>query len=304
MQQRGSGSVSAAIVTYQPDLERLELVLEAAAGQTSRVIVIDNGSTDLASLHALVARHAGAELIELGENRGIAAALNVARDRLSSASAWTLTLDQDTIISEGSVMEALEAFGRLDESERQRCGILAMTQYVPPATTWRRRYIEQGMTIRELGELRERRYVITSGNMVRSDVFASIAYNEPFFIDAVDTLYSIEVRRAGWTILQLVRPTMDHSIGRRVVVKGTEKTYEPPLRIYYVTRNQLYLVVRRQLRIRIFLRSVIGLSRVVARVDGPVGAFKCLCAVLLGIFDALAGRFGRRQYRLLYPSSG
>ena len=65
------------MVTYQPDLARLRRLLDAVAPQVAHVVVVDNGSGDdcLGWLRSLASQ--ALTLVELGSNRGIAAAQNI-----------------------------------------------------------------------------------------------------------------------------------------------------------------------------------------------------------------------------------
>ena len=95
----------AGIVTYNPDINRLAENLESIASQVDRIIVVDNGSTEWDSIAATV-EHYSALSVRNATNLGIASALNqMATKALELGSKWLLTLDQDSVCSEGLVAD-------------------------------------------------------------------------------------------------------------------------------------------------------------------------------------------------------
>ena len=88
--------ILAAIVTYNPDLERLQKNINAIEPQVEHLIIVDNGSKNI----NLISRIKGEckikiDLIENKENIGIASALNQALDyAYKNNFDWILTLDK------------------------------------------------------------------------------------------------------------------------------------------------------------------------------------------------------------------
>ena len=288
-----SSRVGAVIVTYYPDLERLGPVLEAAAQQVDSVIVIDNGS-ELTEIEACARHYPNVSVVGLGSNRGIAAALNAGVRRLSHVEpAWILTLDQDTVIDSGSVEKLLNDFRGLPPELRSTVAILAMARHGRRTPSTRvSRWIESACEATSNGPWRQVSFVITSGNLVRAEVFEEITYNEDFFMDQVDTAFCADVRRRGLKVLENVEPTMEHQLGRTVETKRGPKIYEPASRLYYISRNSLRLVLRRDLPVRLYLRDLFGLVRVHIELDDARSLAQCLRAVASGVADCLRGRFG------------
>jgi GT2 family glycosyltransferase len=98
---------SVLLVTYNSAAHigaALESVL--AAPQVARVIVLDNGSAD--ATVEIVQRYPGVSYLQLGDNLGYAAAINVGR-RLLPADQPLLILNPDLIVMEGAVASLLRA---------------------------------------------------------------------------------------------------------------------------------------------------------------------------------------------------
>jgi GT2 family glycosyltransferase len=104
--------IASAVVVNIDGRERLMECLASLRGALARVdgatelIVVDNGSQDGAP-GAVREQFPEAQLIELGENRGFAAAVNVGVR--SSSGEWVLLLNNDTTIAPDAVTELLRA---------------------------------------------------------------------------------------------------------------------------------------------------------------------------------------------------
>ena len=105
-EQPAPSTVCAAVITYHPDEQVVEL-LSSVARQVDHVIVVDNGSTaDETGPILGWAASTGATWIANEANLGSATALNqAARAARSAGHRWLLTLDQDTTISSDLVMQ-------------------------------------------------------------------------------------------------------------------------------------------------------------------------------------------------------
>src|SRR5690606_28553167 len=97
-QRVGDAIVTCVVVTYDPDPLRLQQLLDATLPQVRDVLLVDNGSETarLGWLRAL--SDPRLRLIELGCNKGIAAAMNVGIARARGAGcSHLLLLDHDSV---------------------------------------------------------------------------------------------------------------------------------------------------------------------------------------------------------------
>jgi rhamnosyltransferase len=125
-------SVCAVIVTYHPNAKMLENILKVLA-QVQGLVVVDNGSNadELAPLR-VASQTLGFQLIENGENLGIAEALNQGvRSAKSKSYPWVVLFDQDSGITDGFVHQLFAAWKSHPERERV-CSI--HPRYVDPET--------------------------------------------------------------------------------------------------------------------------------------------------------------------------
>ena len=298
----GAGSVTAVVVTHEPDVDALVITLLETSRQVSRTVVVDNGSQSQVELMRRLESLPGVVLIRLDRNRGIAAALNLAVRRLAAEGhdhTWVLTLDQDTLLHPGAVDSLLGSLDLLDASTRDECGVVGM-RHKPvevPQGPWR--WAERHVRVRDLGHgLRERRLLITSGNLVRREVAETIPYEEPLFIDQVDYAFCAAVRSRGWRILECTDVLMDHQIGKSVEAAGVRR-YETGQRLYYIVRNSTFLVLRRQLPASVYLAQLVSWGWAYAVVNGLSAVPREMAILVAGLADGILRRLGQRRYWFL-----
>lgn len=293
-------SVVAVIVTFNPDLSRLVQVMESLRTQVQFVVVVDNGSANVDGISSLCDERIDTELLDLGDNRGIGAALNLGVQRgLAVNPEWILTMDQDTIVFRDGVKSILASFDSLAPQYRDRVGILAMRARPQPSSVWITRYADQLLVINRLAEFEERRGAITSGNLIRADVARRATFDERLFIDQVDFEFCFAVRRLGYRVLIHHQITMDHILGGRYPDTEKEHPYENAQRLYYIARNSTFLVLRRHLRVRFYVVQIVVFCGAFISMNGVRFLPLCGRVMLRAVVDAVTGRLGRREYPYL-----
>lgn len=289
------GKASAAVVvTYHPDPDVLSN-LAAIRPQIDHLIVVDNGSATeaLAPL-----RDAAAELrfdlIENGDNLGIAKALNIGVLRAQQQhAAWVFLFDQDSRTTEGFAAAMLAAFAAAPASPP--LGIL-VPRYVdqrfhhvlpPPRNTY--------------GQLDA---ATTSGSLSPMSVFERAGlFAEELFIDGVDYEFSFRVRALGYVIDECAEAKLLHSPGtpsfHRIFGKTFQSANYSPIRRYYQERNKIW-VTRKYFPqffsfcLGQFLISAKDFGKIVCVEDNKA---EKISFFLRGVLDGLRGRMGRYSPR-------
>ena len=287
--------VLAVVVTYNPD-GALAHNLAALREQFAHVLVVDNGSGNVDAVRVAAAA-CGCALVCNPVNLGIAVALNQGVDALLSGSfEWLATFDQDSLLPDGCV-DGLFAV-RAAYPNAERIGILAMAHRDRGTNA---DYHHRWDIIRETPAWRLLRVTITSGSLVRREVFKQVGrFENRLFIDGVDHEFCLRVRSHGWQVVEARGHVMPHSIGASTVTRflglSVVCTHHSPLRRYYMVRNHLE-VCRRNL----WFDPVWASKTFVQVVSGALAAVLCeqrkfakLRAVLLGVAHFLARRFGPR----------
>lgn len=214
------------VVVFHPP-EEFHAHLWALAGQVERVVVVDNTPGPGAAVLAAGGLPPNASWRPLGENRGIAHALNVGIEEAERGSFdWLAAFDQDTDVTEGYVARLLAAAG--DDPE--------VGMVVP--------WLESEAGPAVSGEVRK---AITSGSLTRVAAFARTGrYREEFFIDYVDFEFCIRLRQCGYRILQDGSTVLRHAIGSpregRIAGLPVVTTNHAAIRRYYKVRNRVVMV--------------------------------------------------------------
>ena len=303
--------IGAVVVTYHPDLDRLRASLGRLVPQAERVVVIDNGSSCVGDLQALVATFRTVELVPLDKNVGIATGFNVGIDRLARGGPvpdWVLTMDQDSLLHEGAVATMLADLDRLGGGTSQRFGIVgARWSTAPPPDevevsrpiSYLRRRADAADDLGPVGEFHRRHRTISSGSLIRGEVLESVRFRDELFIDQVDTAFCFDASRLGWVVAETDAVLMDHRIGVSVERRGSTRSYENGQRLYYIARNSTYLALRGVLHPIMYLVDVAAVCRSYVFAHGRRSVPGCLAIVLVGVLDGLTGRLGRREYRFV-----
>lgn len=211
--------------------QKILRTIDALIGQVDYIHVVDNSSApESVSVLRKIAGQPKVGVSWLPENKGVAFALNVGVRMASKRGyRWLLTMDQDSIAGPVMIQSFIDI---VDENPSIVC--------LAP------QYSERELNVTE--DLRLVDYAITSGNLVRMDVFDKIGlYSEELFIDCVDLEFSLRVRSAGLSIYLVGAARMQHELGDKactVPIIGRFHTFHTPLRRYYMYRNYLYLVNR------------------------------------------------------------
>lgn len=291
-------AVVAVVVTYGPDDRTARLIF--ALADHCRVVVVDNGSSPAALAHIDDAVSvAGAELICLGANTGIAHAQNVGVVRARELGAdYVLLSDQDSLPDAGMVATLRE---RLESTPG--CGAVGPyiadnkpggDELVYVDRTWGpRRACREELAQPAL----EAAFLLASGCLIPLSVLAEVGpMNEAYFIDHVDLEWCLRARRRGYAMVVDTSARLDHSLGdETVTLPGRVQPVHlhGPIRCYYLTRNTIFLLRSGLLPWRWTLGYAVWLAK--------FAAFHALLAdrkgervakLIAGLRDGLLGRGG------------
>jgi rhamnosyltransferase len=287
-----SGSACGVVVTFHPDAEVLPNLTRLRA-ELDTVIVVDNGSTpsELEELRSWTAK-LGCELIENGENLGIATGLNVGLRRgLALGMEWAILFDQDSQVTPGFARTMLVEF----EKRGGKLGIL-----VP-------RYVDKRLgnaMLAVYGTDGAIETAMTSGSLIRMETFVNHGFFvDEMFIDGVDHEHSLRLRTLGYTIEECLDAVLLHSPGTPTAhkVAGRAKPFlvsnYSAIRRYYQERNKVWLLRRYWRRYPEFSRGQINITvktfiKLVLFEEDKVRKLKYF---FLGLWHGFRGRLGRLE---------
>jgi len=241
--------VASVTVTFHPDTDGLLQQLSLLAGQVERRILVDNGSRLPAAFVAAVrALGRDVEIIELEENKGVAAAQNVGIERAREGHAdFVLLLDHDSLPAPDMVAALRGAYEQLT-AQGHRVAALG-PRYVDP------RHDNPSPFVRTVG-LRRRRclpgagrattpvdHLISSGCLLPMAVLDRVGgMNEGLFIDYVDIEWCLRAKHLGYEPFGVFAAHMTHSLGdKHIGMLGKKITLHTPARYYYQFRNPLWI---------------------------------------------------------------
>lgn len=225
--------VIAAFTSYNPDLELFYEAVSSVRPQVSNVIIVDNGSDNLVGVQEIASK-TGSILISFGENKGIAAAYNVAFERAIRYGAdWVLTCDQDSVMPDDMVLRLVE--GASSFSTISPIGIVC--------PNFRNR--TTGSLEFDYGEPRLIKNCISSGSLTSTVAWTTISgFDENMFIDGVDFEFCDRLVPAGFDILLVPNVVMYHEIGNiefhNILGHSVAVLNHSPFRKFYIAQNIIY----------------------------------------------------------------
>lgn len=245
--------IAAIIVAYHPIADVFLPLLNQLLIQTDQVIVVDNtpgaDNPELAALIANAVNPAGCALIRLGENMGIAKALNEGcKHALSLDADFILLNDQDSLPSESMVRQLCHAYQVLTDSGL-RVGAVGPTYtdlytgltYPFQAQLPGHFFYGHKLPTGDFPHV-EALTLITSGTLIPAGVFKDVGpMREDFFIDQVDIEWCHRARSRGYRLFGTGWATMYQRMGEAKLrvwcLRWRLESAYSPLRIYYRLRN-------------------------------------------------------------------
>ena len=219
------------VVWYHPAQKEVE-ALELYRNDVSHVIVVDNSETNN---HALCAHLPNVRYLSLGENRGIAAALNAGcKEAMKMGAEWVLTMDQDSRWNQHSVAQYIQEAEQYESFDQ--VAIFAPFHDCDGHPE----------THKRPGRFQQLRIIMCSGNLLRLKAWQEVGgFREDFFIDSVDDEICCHLRQQGWQIIRTNEILLTHRLGNGVqIVKIIHHPYtsHAAWRYFYIARNMRWMV--------------------------------------------------------------
>ena len=244
--------VCAVVVTWQPDLVVLGELLGALSPQVAQVVLVDNGTCD-PRFRGFCAARPALRLVELGENRGLAHAINVGIEhaRGQAGVSHVLLMDQDSVPDAGMVEALMAAFERAGANGR----VAAVgPRFRDPRESGDAPFVRIrfpfNRKLRCDGRCDTIRsdFLISSGCLIPLAVLDDVgAMDDALFIDNVDLDWCFRASAAGYALHGVCGARLRHSLGEtRRHVPGMPRgiVVHPPQRLFYMMRNRVLLYRR------------------------------------------------------------
>lgn len=274
--------VCAGIVTFNPDIKRLANNLKNVSKQVDVVFIVDNHSLNIVQLRRIASAFDNVELIENNHNFGIAKALNQMCEKAESGGyKWILTLDQDTIIPTNMV-----------EIMMPYCSYKSIGIICPSI-------IYEGWDKKNKVK-NDTEYVyacMTSASLTRIKAWKRVGgFREDYFIDFVDNEFCMKLSLKNYKIIRLNTIQASHQLGksgaRRLLGIRINYSKHTPLRLYYMSRNNLVFIQEYRKHI-LFFKEILKLNYVlICELIFAEKKLKALRYIKRGVLDAHKGILG------------
>lgn len=222
--------IAGIIIAFNPDFNKLIFNIESFLDHIEQLFIVFNSPVDPGEITRLQSINAKIQLIDNKENIGIATAINrIAQHALDHGYDWLLTMDQDSSFQSGDFFEAFNRSNRINVSIFSPNSISSSE-------------INIGNTF----EAEEVLHVVTSGNLLNLEIWKTLGgFEEKLFIDEVDNDYCLKAVSGGYKIINFKNIFLVHELGKNKEVSFLFKKYtiitHPPIRAYYIFRNNLYM---------------------------------------------------------------
>jgi len=225
-----SKSTLVTIVTFNPEIGLFRKNLAALCEQFEHILIVDNGSTNIAEIDE-IAKVTGKkiEIERLPENMGIAFAQNIGFSRAKKMKVpWLLTMDQDSVIPANltdeyqNILEAYDNVGLVSWDQREGQDNVKIIE-----NDW---------------------WILSSGCLTSIAALNKVGgFDNELFIDHVDTDVNIKIRNAGFKTITTGKVKLNHHLGVETAhktIRGANYREHSPVRVYYIIRNGIVIFKR------------------------------------------------------------
>jgi len=246
---RVSEIITAVIVSYRPEAEKLLALINALLPQVSAIIVVDNGS-EAGELRWLkdVPTGGAFRFLQLDSNYGVAAAQN-------QGIAWAQQMQSDyVVLFDHDSLPAPDLIPRLVKAaefklaDGWKLGSLG-PRYVDPRQNNPPPFIRiRGLRLERQpcaspDDVVEVDYLISSGCLIPMSALREVGpMREDLFIDYIDIEWGLRAKAKGFQSFGVCGAEMFHSLGEEPIsFLGKKFPNHSPLRHYYHFRNAIHL---------------------------------------------------------------
>jgi rhamnosyltransferase len=223
--------IAAAIILYNPSDSLIENI-NSVLNQVSKIYLLDNSEIEFSeNLLNFFSSDPRIQHIRFNDNLGIAEALNIAlRFADNDEFDYLLTLDQDSKSSENLVAELYKIL-----LKNENIALVTALHFDPSQHK-----------LKQCSSVDDILYTMTSGNLLRVKVAKSVGgFDSKLFIDHVDHEFCLRLKSNGYGIKKNNSAILFHKLGKSETKRFCGINFYPshhnPIRIYYRTRNRLYV---------------------------------------------------------------
>lgn len=208
--------ILAIIVTYNPSIEKLKVLVSELISQNTDVIIVDNQSENSVELERLMPTY----ISLLDQNYGIAYAQNIGiKQAFNQGYEFVIFFDQDSTIGTNFIFYLYSDFIKVKNYDLSISSIGprlvdCKKGFYFPALKLNKYGLMDKINIKNIKKNIEVSFLISSGTLIEIESLKEIGLmKEEYFIDFVDTEWCFRALDKGYKIYISANTIMKHSIG-------------------------------------------------------------------------------------------
>lgn len=243
----------ALVTLYFPD-ENVKTNITQLSRFVDKVVLLDN--TPDSDNSVLFSRINKTEYVAYKENLGLSLAFNRYLKTLSE-NCYIIFFDQDSFCPEDLVEHLKEDYQTCCDNLGRK-GIIGPAYFEKNAN---RLMIPKQKKLIEKG-IYEVKSIITSGMFTEFDVIKSVDFwNDEIFLDMADWDFCWRVLKIGFFCCLSTNVILSHRLGKSVHhIAGIKVKEGAPFRVYYQTRDCLYLLNKKYVPLKFKIRFILMLT--------------------------------------------
>ena len=287
--------VLAGIILYGPEKSLLHLINALIEQKVDVFLYINKGNyiTDK------IIRNKKVEYFSNGFNVGVSNGLNYIIEKfLNSNYDFLFTFDQDSMIEDNYVKTMIDNYKNALEIDKK---VVCLSPTIIDEKIDNEELIKEAYyKSRKISKFRDVKFSITSGSVFIKDSFSKVGLmNDLLFIDGVDTDWCERAVLKKQKLFKSNNVFLKHKIGNKFInVFGIKKSYHQlDLRVYYIIRNSIYLILYGENRI---YWKFVEFQRTLIRILGyqllSFNKINTLLIIILAIKDGFIKDMGKMTY--------
>ncbi|AXY58906.1 glycosyltransferase family 2 protein [Acinetobacter sp. WCHAc010052] len=239
--------ILAIIVTYNPSIDKLKVLVSELISQNTDVVIVDNKSENSVELESLMPTY----ISLLDQNYGIAYAQNIGiKQAFNCNYEYVVFFDQDSSIPRDMIYKMFELYQKISKNYKIGClgpaYIDIKTGITAPAIQLSFLKTKK-IFLNKNKEFTKSDYIISSGTLVTTENIKEIGVmDEKLFIDFVDIEWGMRAKKKGYTCFIANEIVMKHCIGEhsiKIPILNKYFNVHSLFRRYFILRNGIYLIL-------------------------------------------------------------
>lgn len=222
--------IAGVVIVYFPDFNKLIFNIDTYIDNIEKLLIVFNSPVGADEVNRLQTKYSNIQMIFNQDNIGIAKALNRAALKvMNQGYEWLLTMDQDSFFLTSQFFEEFEKINK------ENVAIFCPN----PVSTL-------AINNENKSDAEEILCAITSGNLLNLEAWKTLnGFEEKLFIDEVDNDFCLKAVLRGFKVIRFKNIQLVHELGQVKKATFLIKKYaiitHPPIRAYYIFRNNLYI---------------------------------------------------------------